>query len=198
MKKEKYTYLMTDGRLFKVGQSVNPETRLKSLRTGNPHIELITYGNGVSEKYLHEYFFRDRIALEWFDLTEDKLKNAIRLIEQGESDRGKGNAKVETIEINGIKFKGKRTGKYYKLSDAEKKRNSDGVKKSDDLSKKYVINFGKYNGKKIIDMKSNEEYDYCLWLYNKMKEEMSNNEKKKSRKYKAFSWLVNKSKQIEN
>lgn len=194
MKKEKYTYLMTDGRLFKIGESVNPEKRLNTLKTGNPHIQLIIYGCGVTEKYLHDFLFRDRVILEWFDLTEEKIENVKRLIEFGESGRKKGDAKIETIEINGIKFKGKRTGKYFSLSDSEKKRNSDGVKKSEELSKKYVINFGKYNGTKIIDMVSDEQYDYCVWLYNKMKNEMSTNEKKKSRKYKAFSWLVNKNK----
>lgn len=194
MKKEKYTYLMTDGRLFKIGQSVNPEGRLKTLKTGNPHIELITYGNGVTEKYLHEFLFRDRIVLEWFDLAEDKIENIKNLINKGESGRKKGNVKIETIEINGIKFKNKRTGKYFALSDSEKKRISDGVRKSEDLSKKYIINFGKYNGTKITEMTSDEQYDYCVWIYNRMKEELSTNKKKKSRKYKAFSWAVKNNK----
>ncbi len=186
---------MTDGRLFKIGQSINPEVRVKSLRTGNPFIEMVAFGTGVTEKYLHDYLFRDRVALEWFDLTEEKLKNIINLLEKGESGRKKGNAKVDSFEINGVKFNGKRTGKYYRLSDKEKKRNSDGVKKSEELSKKYVINFGKYNGTKIIDMTSDEQYDYCLWFYGVMKDEMSNNEKKKSRKYKAFSWAVKNNKE---
>lgn len=39
-------------------------------------------------------------------------------------------------------------------------------------------------------MTSDEEYDYCVWLLNSYASTLSGNQKKKDRKYKAFSWWV--------
>lgn len=83
---------------------------------------------------------------------------------------------------------------YYSLNEVEKKRISDGKMKSDRLSKNWVINFGKYKGTKMKDMVSKEQYDYCVWAYSEMKEKMNKSEKKKERKYKAFSWAVRNNK----
>ena len=103
----------------------------------------------------------------------------------------------EQIEINGVKFKGKRiSGKYYTLNKKEKKAISDGKEKSDKLSSKYVIKFGKYNGVKMCDMISEEQYQYCVWYYNIRKNELSTSSKKKCREYKAFSWAVRTNKPL--
>lgn len=193
------TYLLTDGRLFKIGKSINPEKRLKQLQTANPFINMVCFGNGVSEKYLHHLLFSDRITLEWFDLSEEKIETIKRLLEKGEQGRKRCAKPVfEVIEFNGVKFKGKRkSGKYFTLSDSEKKRNADGRKKSDDLSEKYVIPFGKFKGTKMCNMISDEQYDYCVWFYGEIKKTIGTNEKKRSRQYKAFSWAIrnNKNKQ---
>ena len=119
--KEQMTYLIFDGRLYKIGKSKDPIKRLKSLRTSNPFVEMVCYGSGVSEKYLHELLFRDRVKLEWFQLDEAKLATVKRLIEKGEKGRVRtANPKFESIEIQGVKFKGKRiSGKYHTLSDSE-------------------------------------------------------------------------------
>src|SRR5690554_6198550 len=50
------TYLMFDGRLYKIGKSTNPKGRLKQLQTGNISCKLLCYGTGVSEEYLHKYY----------------------------------------------------------------------------------------------------------------------------------------------
>ena len=188
---------MTDGSgLFKIGESENPKKRLKQLRTGNTTIELVAYGDKVSEKYLHQLLFNSRVELEWFKLSDEKLEQAVRLINVGElqgESKPDGELKA-TPNKNGKFIKDgvvvKREGRWYSLSDAEIKRNADGRKKSESLSKKYVISFGKYKDTKIKDMVSPDQYDYCVWLYNEMKNKLSKNEKKKSRKYKAFSWAV--------
>tara|TARA_R110000803_G_C11809871_1_gene300506 strand:- start:42 stop:416 length:375 start_codon:yes stop_codon:yes gene_type:complete len=101
----------------------------------------------------------------------------------------------DTILYKGVKFKGKRSsGKYYYLTKETKDHNSIMRIKSDKLSSNYKITFGKYKGKKMLDMNSKEEYSYCTWFYKILKDELSKSEKKKSRKYKSFSWCVRKNK----
>lgn len=175
-----YTYLIYDGRLHKIGKSVNPEKRLKQIKTGNPHSELICFGIGVSEKYLHELYFRDRKSREWFELTSEKIENIIKLITNGE------NNDYSTL-INGGRGKSN-IWSFSKRSDYEKKKASDGVKKSLVANKSYLITFGKYKGTKLIDMVSDIQYEYCIWFYSELEKTLSKNGKKNSRQYKAFSW----------
>ena len=187
--KPKHTYLMTDNTgLFKIGQSVNPKNRLKQLKTGNPSIELVCFGLGVTEKYLHELYFKHRVNGEWFKLDDNKKIKIKDLIINGEV-KGTRNPDGFVEFINN-----KRVGRYYSLSDSEKKKSSDAVRKSDKLSEKYIITFGKYKDTKIVEMVSNEQYEYCVWLYNEMTKNLSNRERKQSRKYKAFYWAVKNNK----
>lgn len=68
MSDKMYTYLMFDGRYYKIGQSKNPQKRLKTLRTANPSIGMICYGTGISENALHKKYAHLRVSGEWFDL----------------------------------------------------------------------------------------------------------------------------------
>jgi hypothetical protein len=167
-----YTYLIYDGTNHKIGKSVNPEKRLKQIKTGNINAKLICYGKGVSEQYMHNRFFQNRLSGEWFKLNEKQIETAIRLIKFGENSEGN-------------------------IFDESVSKLINGSKKSFKLSEKYIIDFGKYKGTPINEMLSDEKYDYCVWLYNKMKNEMSIGEKKKSRKYKAFHWVVYKNTNYE-
>jgi hypothetical protein len=169
---EDYTYLIYDGLNYKIGKSLNPEKRLKQIKTGNINAELICYGKGVSEQYMHNRFFQNRLSREWFKLNEKQVETAIRLIKYGENSQG------NIYDTSIIKM-------------------ISGAKKSFKLSEKYIIDFGKYKGTPINEMLSDEKFDYCVWLYNKMKNNLSNGEKKKSRKYKAFHWLINKNTNYE-
>ena len=152
---------MCDGSLYKIGTSKHPKTRLKELRTANPYIELICFGKGVTEKYLHEMFFQKRKKGEWFDLSDTNLKKCKRLIVDGETSLEEHYKKRDD---NYKKYY--ETGEYtsYTLSDKDIKNNISAKKQSVDLNKRYKINFGKYIGRKIITMTSDEEYDYCVWL----------------------------------
>lgn len=134
---------------------------------------MICYGEGVTEKYLHELYFRDRVVLEWFELNETKLDKVKQLISIGE----KGRKRV-----------GKNSGKRHTLSDAEKKRNTDGVARSLELNKSYIMPFGKYKGTKLINMTSDEQLDYCRWLYEERCSKASKTEKRTSRIIKALGW----------
>jgi len=71
---------MTDGLYYKIGQSVDPEKRLQSLKTGNPNIKLICYGCGMSEKELHAMFRHRQYKREWFNLNTKELSNVKDLI----------------------------------------------------------------------------------------------------------------------
>ena len=90
---------------------------------------------------------------------------------------------TETLLINGVKFKGKRiSGKYYTLTDETKEYNAKMKKEQDRLNANYLIKFGKYKGKRMKDMTSKDEYDYCVWFYGLLKNELSKSAKKKERK----------------
>jgi len=173
MKKEIFTYIMFDGSYFKIGQSTQPEKRLKQIKTANPNVSLLCYGNKITEKYLHTRFHQNRLNGEWFWLNNEQLNKAIELIKYGENY-----------------IKSGRKYKYLLTWDTEVYKMQQGRLKSDKLSEKYVIEFGKYKGTPIKEMLSDEQYKYCKWLYNEMNREMTRNEKHKSRKYKAFHWLL--------
>jgi hypothetical protein len=64
---------MTDGRLFKIGKSINVKSRLNQIKTGNPFIKLIDYSNNISEELLHDCFKNERIKGEWFELNQNDV-----------------------------------------------------------------------------------------------------------------------------
>ena len=78
-----FTYLMYDGRYYKIGKSNNPIKRLKTLRTANPTVKLICFGKKKSESTLHLMFKRYLVGGEWFDLP----RRAVTWIEYNIGDQ---------------------------------------------------------------------------------------------------------------
>lgn len=68
------TYLMYDGKNYKIGRSVNPAKRLLELKTASPNIKLIKETEFVAEKYFHELFYSSNIGGEWFNLGYNDLQ----------------------------------------------------------------------------------------------------------------------------
>lgn len=77
---KKFTYLVYDGQYYKIGESVDPNKRLVGLRTANPSVSLVCYGDQVSEKKMHSIFSKKRVAGEWFNLNQQDVVKAIELI----------------------------------------------------------------------------------------------------------------------
>ena len=141
----------------------------------------------------------EKELLERMRFTQARMNNELEINKMLTMRKTSKKPVFEVIEYNGVKLKGKRiSGKYYTLNDEEKKAIADGKEKSDKLSAKYVINFGKYKGIKMCDMVSEEQYKYCVWYYNTLKTELSTSAKKKSREYKSFSWRVRNNKVVNN
>ena len=73
-----YIYLMKDERteLTKIGRSVNPSFRERTLQSDNPMIVLVGGWLGVSgdEKVLHGRYADRRFRGEWFDLSEENIQ----------------------------------------------------------------------------------------------------------------------------
>jgi hypothetical protein len=78
-----FTYLLKSNGLYKIGKSKDPHKRLSQIKTGNPDVQLITYGTGSSESYLHTLFAKNRVSGEWFKFDEKKLVECISLIKDG-------------------------------------------------------------------------------------------------------------------
>jgi hypothetical protein len=120
-----YVYLITDGRYYKIGKSLNPFRRLKQLQTANPLIDLIGYTKRYSEIGLHAKFKKWRIAGEWFDLPKTEVENLIQ--------------------------------NMHKPVRSYKKKIS--IANSMDLDT-YVIQFGRYKGRMLNTMISDDEIEY--------------------------------------
>jgi DNA polymerase III epsilon subunit-like protein/uncharacterized protein (DUF3820 family) len=60
------------------------------------------------------------------------------------------------------------------------------LNKLPDLIKSYVIDFGKYKGKRLIDMKSKDELQYCEWVMETNFNSLTKQEKLTNIKYQAF------------
>lgn len=87
-----YIYVITDGLHSKIGISVNPERRLKSLQTGSAKplrllrmYEVSTRRKALKiEKQLHRMFWQSRCRIngEWFLLEYDHLETLHLWIKQ--------------------------------------------------------------------------------------------------------------------
>lgn len=68
---------------YKIGVSVDAESRRRAVQTGNPHpVELVCVvtvpGNGRREEaFLHAEFDEQRLCGEWFDLTGEQAVECI-------------------------------------------------------------------------------------------------------------------------
>lgn len=69
----KFTYLIHDGRLYKIGQSDKPEQRTRDFLTANPFCELLAYSDKVTERELHQKYARQRKGGEWFELSQNDV-----------------------------------------------------------------------------------------------------------------------------
>jgi hypothetical protein len=69
------TYLMKDffRGFHKIGKSINPQVRERTLQSEVPTIELVHVIDEDIEKHLHEKFSAKRIRGEWFNLSNNDL-----------------------------------------------------------------------------------------------------------------------------
>ena len=69
------TYLMKDffRGVYKIGKSINPQVRERTLQSDVPTIELVHVIDGDIEKHLHEKFLAKRVRGEWFNLSNNDL-----------------------------------------------------------------------------------------------------------------------------
>jgi hypothetical protein len=70
----KKIYFISDGKKIKIGISIDPERRLKSLQTGSSNtlrlVEIVS-GNDKLERQLHEYYKDYHERGEWFNIKEE-------------------------------------------------------------------------------------------------------------------------------
>ena len=80
MRDEGYIYILgcDDADLFKVGTSLYPEARARSLRTGNPSIRLVAFyptkDMRLIEHLVHNRLRPYRVSGEWFRLNTAMLE----------------------------------------------------------------------------------------------------------------------------
>lgn len=119
------TYLMFDGRHYKIGMAQDPEARRKNLETSpGVRIELIGISDCIKEKTLHKTFRSVRVKSnphlkEWFDLGPKDLSLCLLLM------RGEGNA-AEAAELSMLT---KKQGKARLKTEQEKPRFDDDIMK---------------------------------------------------------------------
>lgn len=156
-----WTYLVFDGKKYKIGRSRSPEERLKSLRTANPTCVLVGQTQKIGEKDLHIIFREKRIAGEWFDLSEEDLAKITGFFEKGICP--------ENLDLAVHHFRKARKQSGYE---------------------KYVIGFGKYKGVKLIDMVTPEQISYLEWFVREKRQgNLKRNELKRA-PYAAFRWWL--------
>lgn len=75
-----YVYVISNGSdRFKIGKSINPEKRLKSLTLGDKGKIIVKnyyseYNYSHIEKELHTIFRNKKISGEWFELSESDIE----------------------------------------------------------------------------------------------------------------------------
>ncbi len=87
-----FIYVMEDLRngLFKIGRSVTPEKRERTLQSEVPQVQMrfSIPGEEKHERDLHDNFSAKRIRGEWFSLNADDLVRAVSFLKQnGDADR---------------------------------------------------------------------------------------------------------------
>lgn len=79
--KRGFIYLMRNKRngMTKIGWSINPEFREKTLQSEEPEVEMIAKfpGSLQAEGELHALFTDQRVRGEWFNLTEEQISEVI-------------------------------------------------------------------------------------------------------------------------
>ena len=93
------TYLIFDGRHYKIGRSMDPERRLIDFRIANPTVKLLAYGIGIDEKSLHKLYKKYRVVGEWFKLSNTHVDEIVYSLKHGLPTPANPGMKVR---INGI------------------------------------------------------------------------------------------------
>ena len=77
--KDAKTYLMHDSNTgyTKIGRSVNPRMRERTLQSEKPSITLFAICYELVEKELHQQYKNKRVRGEWFDLSKDEINDII-------------------------------------------------------------------------------------------------------------------------
>lgn len=156
--KNEYCYLMTDGTYYKIGKSINPNQRLKQLQTANPNIELIDYTDKIKEKDLHKLYINSKVSLEWYNLNQKQINDILYMF---------------------------KNGKTYNFETRLKQVKT--IKKTIDIYNEIIIDFGKYRGVKLSEIK---DYSYLNWLKDEMKYKLSNREQRKDKLYKSICYAL--------
>lgn len=75
-KKKVKTYLMKDcqNNLYKIGKSINPERRERTLQSEKPNIKLVKVWDNDIEKKLHKIYDKQRVRGEWFNLNQVQVR----------------------------------------------------------------------------------------------------------------------------
>ncbi len=70
------TYLMKNNhtKLYKIGRSINPRYREKTLQSQEPNIKMVKVWDKNIEKILHKLYSEYRVRGEWFNLTPIQVK----------------------------------------------------------------------------------------------------------------------------
>jgi len=63
-----------DTGFYKIGKSVNPEHRERTLQSQKPTIKMVKIFDSNIEKELHEAYDKYRVRGEWFNLTNIQLQ----------------------------------------------------------------------------------------------------------------------------
>lgn len=78
-----YTYLMVDRNtgFHKIGKSINPQKRERTLQSEKPVIDLLGYCAGwiVSEDTLHDMYAHLRVRGEWFNLSKSDVQHILKI-----------------------------------------------------------------------------------------------------------------------
>lgn len=74
--KEAVCYMMKDtlSGLYKIGMSVNPKHRERTLQSEKPSIKMVKVFDKNIEKELHESYKRQRVRGEWFELNKVQVR----------------------------------------------------------------------------------------------------------------------------
>lgn len=79
--KEGYVYFVSDGTYVKIGFTGNIEQRLITLQTGSPNTltikKIIPNATIETEKQYHEKFKYKRVRGEWFNLSDEEIKDIV-------------------------------------------------------------------------------------------------------------------------
>jgi len=73
------TYLMKDEStgLIKIGRSVSPSIRERTLQAEKPTISLLKVCDSLVERELHEQYENNRVRGEWFNLSDEEIAKIV-------------------------------------------------------------------------------------------------------------------------